>query len=166
MVVWNAAASNRVWTRWFWAALVVAVLSGAQYASAQVDFEPGEVSGVRLSSDAPGELTIVWDESDPTPTDYRVTWALAEEGGVGWGWLTFSAENEADRGNAYPTGTTLTLSGLGGGVEYKVQLRARYYDGDNAQNPVSGPVDRRCSAAGARRAAGRALVARRGRRRR
>ena len=139
MVVWNAAASNRVWTRWFWAALVVAVLSGAQYASAQVDFEPGEVSGVRLSSDAPGELTIVWDESDPTPTDYRVTWALAEEGGVGWGWLTFSAENEADRGNAYPTGTTLTLSGLGGGVEYKVQLRARYYDGDNAQSPVSGP---------------------------
>ena len=81
MVVWNAAASNRVWTRWFWAALVVAVLSGAQYASAQVDFEPGEVSGVRLSSDAPGELTIVWDESDPTPTDYRVTWAPAEEGG-------------------------------------------------------------------------------------
>ena len=57
----------------------------------------------------------------------------------GGGWLTFSAENEADRGNAYPTGTTLTLSGLGGGVEYKVRLRARYYDGDNAQNPVSGP---------------------------
>ena len=139
MVVWNAAASNRVWTRWFWAALVVAVLSGAQYASAQVGFEPGEVSGVRLSSDAPGELTIAWDESDPIPTDYRVTWAPAEEGGVGWGWLTFSVENEAGRGNAYPTGTTLTLSGLGGGVEYKVRLRARYYDGDNAQNPVSGP---------------------------
>ena len=118
MVIPNAGASNWVRARWFWAALAVAVaapvagpavLAGAQDA-AEADAEPGEVSGVRLWSDAAGELSIAWDEPDPAPTDYRVTWAPA-----GGDWLSFSADDEADRGNAYPTATTLTLSGLGGG---------------------------------------------------
>ena len=142
VVIPNAGASNWVRARWFWAALAVAVaapvagpavLAGAQDA-AEADAEPGEVSGVRLWSDAAGELSIAWDEPDPAPTDYRVTWAPA-----GGDWLSFSADDEADRGNAYPTATTLTLSGLGGGGGYKVRLRARYHDGDNALSPWSGP---------------------------
>ena len=47
------------------------------------------------------------------------------------GYLTWTADNETDRGNSYPAGdaTSLTLSGLPEGTEFKVQVRARYYDG-------------------------------------
>ena len=53
------------------AALVAgsAVLGGG---TVQADPVPGEVTNLRLSSDAPGELTITWDAPSDAPADYRV----------------------------------------------------------------------------------------------
>ena len=32
----------------------------------------GALTGLTLTSDAPGTLTVSWDAASPTPTDYRV----------------------------------------------------------------------------------------------
>ena len=62
-----------------------------------------------------------------------------------------------DGGNSYPAAdtSTLTLSGLPAGVDYKVMMRARYHDEQTAQHS-SGPWTRRGHPARARRGAGRA----------
>ena len=97
---------------------------------------PGAIDGLTLSSDSPGTLTVSWDAPSPHPTDYRLRWAQAESDYLPW-----SEDDETDRGNAYPGGgdTSLTLSGLTQGVEFKVQVRARYNDGAHEDKPWSGP---------------------------
>ena len=92
----------------------------------QADPVPGEVTNVRLSSGAPGELTITWDAPSDAPGDYRVSWARDD-----LSWLPWDASNETHRGNSYPggAGTSLTLTGLTGGERYKVRMRSRYNPG-------------------------------------
>ena len=77
----------------------------------------GAIRGLSLASDAEGELTVSWETADPAPSDYRVSWAPADQDYLGW-----QAENETQRGNAYPGGgeTSLTLTGLPSGAEYQV----------------------------------------------
>ena len=90
----------------------------------------GAIRGFSLVSDAEGELTVSWDTADPAPSDYRVSWGPADQEYLGW-----QAENETQRGNAYPGGgeTSLTLTGLPSGAEYQVRMRARYFnDGDTS----------------------------------
>ena len=88
------------------------------------------ISGLTLSSDEPGTLTIDWNAASPTPNDYRVAWARGDE--------DYTSHTETDKdGNDYPTTNSLTLSDLEQGVEYKVQVRARY-NGDSG--PWSGEV--------------------------
>ena len=53
----------------------------------------------------------------PTPTDHRVNWAKSNEDFPTW---------TDTGGNAFPPGTSYTISGLDEGVEYKVHVRARY----------------------------------------
>ena len=91
---------------------------------------------LRLSSASPGELTISWDAPDPAPSDYRVIWAKQD-----LGFLSYSAANEANRGNEYPGGaeTTITLTGLTKGATFKVQARTRYTSGGDNNGPWSGP---------------------------
>ena len=107
------------------AALVagLAVFGGG---TVQADPVPGEVTNLRLSSGAPGELTITWDAPSDAPGDYRVSWARAD-----LSWLSWNASNETHRGNSYPggAGTSLTLTGLTGGERYKVRMRSRYNPG-------------------------------------
>ena len=87
------------------------------------------VSGLTLSSSSPGELEITWNAAGQEATDYRVNWARSDEDFPSW--------NETE-GNSYPTTNSLTLTGLDQGVEYKVQVRARY-GGDGAHSgPWSG----------------------------
>ena len=51
---------------------------------------------------------------------------------------SYKDDNTFDGGNAYPTGTSHTVTGLEQGTEYSVRVRARYHDGDgNAEQ--SGP---------------------------
>ena len=94
------------------------------------------VSDLRLSSTAAGQLTISWDAPDPAPSDYRVIWAKQD-----LDFLSYSAANEANRGNEYPSGdeTSITLTGLTKGATFKVKMRARYTSGGDNNGPRSGP---------------------------
>ena len=96
----------------------------------------GTVTGLTLSSDAPGSLTIEWDTPSPSSSDYRIGWASVDQQYLSW-----SLPNEASRGNEYPDGnaTSLTLTGLTGGAEFKVYMRARYMTGQYSNAPWSGP---------------------------
>ena len=115
--------------------LAVATLGGV-FAVAQAQQADGTMDGVTLASDAPGALTVSWETPSPAPTDYRLRWAPVESGFLSW-----KDDNETDRGNAYPAGdaTSLTLSGLPEGTEYKLQVRARYHKGGYKKRPWSGP---------------------------
>ena len=111
----------------------VATLQSAVTAAPARD---GSISGLALSSDDAGTLTIRWEAASPAPSDYRVSWAP-----VGQDYLSWNAANEAARGSEYPGGgeTTLTLTGLTRGAEFKVRMRARYNAGEHAADPWSGP---------------------------
>ena len=115
--------------------LAVATLGGV-FAVAQAQQADGTMDGVTLASDAPGALTVSWETPSPAPTDYRLRWAPVESDFVSW-----KDDNEADRGNAYPAGdaTSLSLSGLPEGTEFKLQVRARYHKGEYKKSPWSGP---------------------------
>ena len=89
-----------------------------------------EITGLTLTSPNPGELVITWDAASPTPQDHRVMWAKSSEK-----FLSFKKENTDEAGNAYPTGTTHTVTGLPEGEEYKVRVRARY--GEEKAGPFS-----------------------------
>ena len=59
----------------------------------------------------------------------------------GENFLSYNDANEANRGNSYPDGeeTSLNLTGLTSGDEYKVIMRARYSTGEYANNPGQVP---------------------------
>ena len=109
---------------------------GGVFAVAQAQQADGTMDGVTLASDAPGALTVSWETPSPAPTDYRLRWAPVESDFLPW-----KDGNETDRGNAYPAGdaTSLTLSGLPEGTEFKLQVRARYHKGEYKKSPWSGP---------------------------
>ena len=75
-------------------------------------------ANVQLSSNQPGVLVVTWDAPSQTPGDYRIDWAKAGEDvplirdGVG--------------GTALLGSPPYSISGLEGGVTYKVRLRSRY----------------------------------------
>ena len=85
------------------------------------------VTGLTLSGDDPGVLAVTWNAASPEPTDYRVNWARSEDDYPTW---------TDDIGNAFPTTNSLTITALQEGVEYKVQVRARY--GGDGSGPWSG----------------------------
>ena len=85
------------------------------------------------AADETGQLLLTWTAPaapNATPTDYHINWAKSTE--------EYPA-NTAEAGNAHPTGTTHTLAGLEFNTDYKVRVRARYSDGENAANPWNGP---------------------------
>ena len=94
-----------------------------------------EVTSLTLASDNAGQLAITWTDPSEHPTDYRISWAPADED-----YLSYSEENTSRRGNSYPAGsaTSLTLNDLPGGVNYKVIMRARYHD-EQTNEDSSGP---------------------------
>ena len=68
----------------------------------------------------PGELEVSWDAPAQTTRGYRLSWARVGEGFKPWTDLT---------GNAFPTGSSYTITGLDQSVRYKVKVRARYDEG-------------------------------------
>ena len=95
------------------------------------------MDGVTVVSPEPGQITITWDEANPTPTDYRVTWKKSTAR-----WPSYRNENTVEGGNTFVKGTSHTVFGLEEGTAYQVRVRARYYDAsDNLvrSGPWSGP---------------------------
>ena len=93
----------------------------------------GTIDTLTATDDAAGQLVLTWEvptAPNATPTDYHVNWAKSTE--------EYPA-NTAEAGNAHPTGTTHTLAGLEFDTDYKVRVRARYTDGENAASPWNGP---------------------------
>ena len=82
------------------------------------------------AADETGQLLLTWTAPNSDPTDYHVNWAKSTE--------EYPA-NTAEAGNAHPTDTTHTLAGLEFDTDYKIRVRARYSDGENAANPWNGP---------------------------
>ena len=101
-------------------------------AVAQAQDADGTITGLTLGSDSPGTLTVSWDTPSPAPTDYRIDWAKSGESYQSY---------KVDEGHVYPEGsvTTVTITDLEAGAEYKVRMRARYHDGEHADSPWSGP---------------------------
>ena len=126
------ARSSRPARKLTLAALVLAVATfGVVPAVAQAQQDCAAISALTLTSDSPGVLDVSWDApTGAAPTDYRVNWARSGEGYPSW---------TDDTANHQPTTTSQQLTGLDEGVEYKVRVRARYYDGARAENPCSGP---------------------------
>ena len=94
------------------------------------------LGSLNLTSDTPGEIEVSWTAPSLAPSDYRLSWTPDGEA-----YPSYRDANQPDRGNAYPGGdqTSLTLTGLTAGTEYKVQVRARYNDGEHADQPWAGP---------------------------
>ena len=116
------------------AALLLAAVTfgGVFIAVVQAQDADGAITGLTLASDSPGELTASWEMPSPAPTDYRVDWAKSGESYQSW---------RVDEGHVYPEGsaTTVTITDLEAGTEYKVRMRARYNQGEHADSPWSGP---------------------------
>ena len=87
--------------------------------------DPRGVYRLTLSSTESGVIEAIWDAPGNTPADYRISWAKTGESFRTWTDLT---------GNAFPTGTSHTISGLEDGEEYTVKVRARY---DGSAGPWS-----------------------------
>ena len=111
-------------------------IGSALTGTAQAQSAQDAIPSITLDSDEPGQLTINWQAPEQAPTDYRIRWANAD-----LGFPSYSAANEAERGNEYPLGdvTTLTLTDLTPGDSYKVQIRSRYYNADRTIRESSGP---------------------------
>ena len=101
-------------------------------AQAQAQTSHGAITGLTLTSDAPGTLTVSWEAASPTPTDYRVDWAKSDEDYQSW---------KVDDGHVYPapTATAATIADLEHDTEYKIRMRARYYRGEHEGKSWGGP---------------------------
>ena len=99
-------------------ALAAVTFGGDFVAKAQA--QDGAMSAPTLSSDTSGTVVLSWEIPSPEPTDYRIDWAKSGEEYTSW---------TVDEGHVYPEGTetTVTVTGLEAGVEYKVRMRARYF---------------------------------------
>ena len=112
--------------------LAAATFGGLFSGVAQAQDANGAINGLALSSDSPGTLVASWDMPSPAPSDYRVDWAKSGERYQSY---------KVDEGHVYPEGslTTVTITDLEAGAEYKVRMRARYNQGEHANSPWSGP---------------------------
>ena len=108
--------------------------TSAMTAPAEAQDPAGSINNLLVSSPNPGQLLITWDSPEEVPTDYRVRWAPSNQD-----YLSYSEDNTSERGSAYPKALTFTVDNLPAGIEYKVQVRARYYEGQHQDNPWSGP---------------------------
>ena len=101
-------------------AALLAVVAVTQSGTANAQVAGRAISNLQLSHNDDGDLLISWDAPELAPRDYRVMWAKSSENYKTWTDTT---------GNAFPTSASHPVSGLEGGHEYKVKVRARYSNG-------------------------------------
>ena len=80
-----------------------------------VPLGPRDIGRITLTSSAPGTIHASWAAPAENPANYRISWAK-----VGDDFLTYIDHT----GNAFPTEPRHTITGLEGGEEYKVMVRA------------------------------------------
>ena len=114
--------------------LVAAALLLVLRLPAEAQANDRDVSGVTLTSPNPGELVITWDAPSRAPNDYRVTWKKSDGK-----WHSYKNANTVDGGNAFPTGTSHTVTGLEEGTAYQARVRARYHN-SGGKVEKSGPM--------------------------
>ena len=131
------APQTRTFQSWRWIFLatilmVTVAISTFYLSSVQAQSSRGAITGLTLTSNAPGTLTVSWDATNPTPTDYRVDWAKSTEGYKSW---------KVDEGHKYPapTATRATIANLEHNTQYKIRMRARYYTGEHEDKSWGGP---------------------------
>ena len=105
------------------ALILTAIVCAWAITQAQAQGE-GRMTGLTVSSDAPGTVTIRWDAVDPKPKDYRVDWARTLEYYKGWDTDLYNV----DFYHLYPDGnsTSLTISYMEVGIEHKMRMRSRH----------------------------------------
>ena len=121
------------WRSIFLATILLATVAISTFYFSSVQAEShGAITGLTLSSDTPGTLTVSWDAASPTPTDYRVDWAKSDEDYQSW---------KVDDGHVYPadTATAVTIADLEHDTEYKIRMRARYYRDEHEGKSWGGP---------------------------
>ena len=121
-----------------WLLIVAAtvIITSGLPGAVQAETERGAIPSLTLESSKPGQMVIIWETPEPTPTDYRVRWSPTNAK-----FLSYKDDNEAERGNLYPLSgvNTLTVNNLTPGEEYKVHMRSRYYEGEHSDSQWSGP---------------------------
>ena len=132
------APQTRAFQSWRWIFLatilmvtVAITISTFYFATVQAESH-GAITGLTLTSDAPGTLAVSWEATSPTPTDYRIDWAESDEDYESW---------KVDEGHKYPapTATAVTIADLEHDTEYKIRMRARYYRGEHEGKSWGGP---------------------------
>ena len=121
------------WRSIFLATILLATVAISTFYFSSVQAEShGAITGLTLTSDAPGTLTVSWEAASPTPTDYRVDWAKSDEDYQSW---------KVDDGHVYlaETATAATITDLEHDTEYKIRMRARYYRGEHEGKSWGGP---------------------------
>ena len=85
--------------------------------------------GPAATSPNQGQLVVAGSAPGETPTDYRVCWAPS-----GQDYLAYAEAITSEGGSAYPNTVSFTVNDLSPGMEYKVQVRARYNQGQHEDN--------------------------------
>ena len=98
----------------------ISVTDGDGSTSSVTPSDPRSVGEIILSSTLPGTIQIDWDAPGEEPREYRITWAKSGEEFPNW---------RDPVGNAFPTGSSYTITGLDEDEEYQVKVRARYDSG-------------------------------------
>ena len=78
---------------------------------------PRDIDRMTLSSTTPGVIDASWDSPAEVPAAYRISWAKVGESYKTWTDLS---------GNAFPTTTSQTITGLEAGEVYKIKIRTTY----------------------------------------
>ena len=101
------------------AAVILAMLAASMTAWAEDDNpQRAAVTGLSATPGSnPGEIDLSWDAHPAGAVDYRVAWKPVGE--------RFRPASDTDW-NANPTATGMTITGLTGGDDYKVKVRARF----------------------------------------
>ena len=108
------------------AALLIIALAAATWAASpslvRADRPPAP-SGLTVSAAGETSIDVSWSAHPDGASDYRVAWKPANEG--------WKAHDNPD-GNAYPTSTSYSITGLEPDTTYKVRVKARFESGPSS----------------------------------
>ena len=98
--------------------ILMAFITSMTVSAQGTDPQREAITGISVSTGgSPGEIDVTWDAHPAGVVDYRVAWAPTGE--------EFRGPNETNW-NAFPTSTSLTVTGLTEESEYNVKVKAPF----------------------------------------